>query len=223
MAVTDLRPSEAPALPPAPPSPAPAQAPPVLPLRRALWPLALALISAGWWEHIHFLARRASADMPEEAARMVVAMAPVSFALRALIAVFEAGAWRGFWAGLSRRLPFARYLAWVGLLSSLDLVAAWLSRFAVAAGGQAPGLLAPVAGIALARELWPEVSDGVWAGFGFLGLTTVVRIVLTGRVQARLLGIGPAGPTVAVAIAWLFLRTLLWWGADLMRGRSPLS
>ncbi len=210
---------------PAAPAPAPARGqdpPPPWPLPRKTLAFALALIAFGWWERVAWVTHRHAADVPPEAVPLVLSTMPIAFAGRFALVVAEVAAWKLVWAACGRRLPFWRFAAWTVLLSSFDLVSSWLMRLAEAVGGQAPGLLAPVAGLALAREMWPEVSPGLWAGFGMLGVLTVARIVAASRVQAALLGVRPRVTLVAVASAWVVVRTLLWWTADLVRGRSPL-
>ena len=121
-----------------------------------------------------------------------------------------------------RRVRIAWLFAWIATFSVLDFLGLGLSRLA-SHHALASAWLAPVAGMGLTRSRFPDLGAGVWAGFGTAGLLTGLRIYLTARQQARVLGSTIAGPLALTLFAWLVTRVAVWWSVDLLRGMSPVK
>lgn len=179
-------------------------------------PLVYLWLAWSWWLEIRTQVLVATDTLPTMDAGT---MATVGLGSRALATLSEAGVYALWWKGRSLRLPYWRFLSWVAALSATDLLGFSMRRLA----GNTPELRILAASLAGpgALETSPAGSGGM-AGFGSLGILTVLRVGMTGWAQARGIGRPIAGPLLLTASAWLLTRLIGWWSVDLMRGLSPL-
>lgn len=148
-------------------------------------------------------------------------MATLGLGARALATLSEAGIYTLWWKSRGLRLPFWRFQCWVAALSATDLVGYSLRRTAE----DAPDAIRMVAALLAGPGVLEPSSaggPGGTAGFGSLGILTVVRVGMTAWAQARGIGRTLAGPLILTASAWLLTRLIGWWSVDLMKGLSPI-
>jgi hypothetical protein len=153
---------------------------------------------------------------------MPIATVALATAARVLAAALETASYCGWWASWGRRLPFARAFLWTLAFASLDLVSAHLVLVASDHGPPFADILAVLAGPNAAREGVAPGTRGLWLAFGGFGLLTAARIVGTSYAHASLTGARLAAALGTVAGFWLATRLTLWWGVDLLGGRSSL-
>jgi len=184
-------------------------------LRQQLFLAVMALLL--WW----WLAWRDGAAF-FTGPRGQVALAATFMVLGRLCAsAVEALAYVAFWRTRGARLPYGRFLVGLVALSLTDHLALGLTGLARHDATLAPWL-APLAGAHLVRERWPGIEPGLWSAFGGLGLLTLARLVMTGWLQASGLGRRLRGPLFLTTAVWIVSRVVVWWGADLVRGMSPV-
>jgi len=195
---------------PAPASPAPRA------LHRQQAFLAAIAVLIWWW-----LAFRDGAAFAAGARTSLAVGATLMVLSRLGASALEALAYALFWRTRGERLPYARFLVGLVALSLVDRLAQGLAGLARSDAALAPWL-APVAGLHLLRDRWPEVGPGVWSAFGGLGLLTLSRLLMTAWLQARALERRLRGPLLVTVAAWLLTRVAVWWAVDLFRGMSPV-
>ncbi|MEO5988844.1 MAG: hypothetical protein ABIU54_01555 [Candidatus Eisenbacteria bacterium] len=130
-----------------------------------------------------------------------------------LFSAFEAFLYARLWRATGRRLPWLRTAAALFVISSFEAFALFVLQ-----RPDAPSFTWLVG----ARAAWPNAiaTTGLDRALGAVGLLALLRIALTAHVQAR--GTGARyGHAMAMTLAgWLGSRLVLWWTADLLRGRS---
>jgi hypothetical protein len=183
-------------------------------------PVAVAFVSLLWWDAYHGqLAAGLPAEAPQGALTLGTAMATAGhLAGNALEAAF----YRLWWRSRGARFGFWILFVWLVVLSLFDLGATALRELVREHAPTTAGWLAPLVGPGVVRDSFPGISPGLWAALGSLGLLVLLRIAATAWLQARALGRGLAGPLGLTLSVWGLTRLLIWWGTDLMRGRSPL-
>lgn len=131
--------------------------------------------------------------------------------------LLEAGFYVALWRGLGRTLPFAAFFVAIVSLSTLDLIATQLARWAA----DSPS---PWVAVLCGFHTLPGVlagEPGLRVGFGAIGLLALARVAGTIRAQraagARWRTIG-----ILTGAIWLGGRLATWWVTDLVRGMSPL-
>lgn len=134
--------------------------------------------------------------------------------------LIEAGFYRAWWRGVRGvSIPFWALFNWIVTLSALDLLAEGLTRQARNVPALAPWI-APLTGVA-ALDPAP-LAGGMAAAFGGIGLLALARVVTTAAVQRALLGTSWMQPLAITLGAWCATRLVVWWGVDLVVGRSVL-
>ena len=193
-----------------------------LPFSAWLVPLGVAVFAAGYWS----LQLGQLAAAPIEVADAVRArfgtIAAFSTATRLLAGAAEAGLYCLWWSSWGWRLPFLRAFFWMLAVAALDLLAGNLRLIAVEHGAPVSQWLALLAGPAAARTEIASTHRGLWLAFGACGLLTLARVVATARLQAWLMRVRLLPVLAAVAAFWIATRLVMWWGVDLMSGRSAL-
>lgn len=178
-------------------------------------PLFYLFLACAWWFETRTQVRVVAETMPTMNAST---MATLALGARALATLSEAGFYALWWKGRGRRLPYWRFVCWVAALSTTDLFGFSLRRAVEYAPEALRTLAAVFAGPGVLES--PGAAGGM-AGFGNLGVLTVVRVTMTAWAQARGSGRPLAGPLLLTATAWLITRLVGWWSVDLMRGLSP--
>ena len=107
-------------------------------------------------------------------------------------------------------------------MCSSDLAASACEAFAVAiVTGHVP-MARPLAlllcGMRAAPGAW--VTSGFGRAFAAMGLLTLMRIMLSAQAQARLAGVPLMRGIGVVGSLHLAARLVMWWGSDLLQGRS---
>jgi hypothetical protein len=134
----------------------------------------------------------------------------------------ESGFYAAWWRARRSPVRFWRLFLGVASISALDVLGLWLRQTFAADAARQAAWLALLAGVDVLRGGVTGVPDGVWAAFGSAGLLTAARVAATGLLLSAATGRGASGMTGFTAAVWAASRIALWWGVDLLRGRSPL-
>jgi hypothetical protein len=194
------------------------------PFPRWFLPFWIAFVAFLWWDLIH---RQLTIHLPAEiAVRLgpsIVVPVAMGLVARFLGNAIEAGLylwwWRHFRIG---RIPYWGLVNWLVTFSVFDLLAEHLRLAATAGSAAAPPWIVPLVGVGVLRPGWPASGVGFWAAFGGIGALTIARVAATASIQARAIGRSLPGPLALTTAFWLLTRFVIWWGTDLMRGRSLL-
>ena len=188
------------------------------PFARGGLPLLYLWLAWSWWFEIRFQVEALAVSAPTQDAD---AFAALGVAARMLATLSEAGIYTLWWRSRGLRLPYWRFQCWVAALSATDLVGYSLRRAAEDAPDAGRWMIAALAGPGALGSSSSGVPGGM-AGFGSLGILTLIRVVMTAWAQARGIGRPLAGPLFLTASAWLVTRLIGWWSVDLMKGLSPV-
>jgi hypothetical protein len=181
-------------------------------------PLWIAFVGYQWWVEI---GRQLADALPAEAAPVSPQAAAALGAAGHLMGnAVEALFYLGWWRARGVRLGFARLFEWLVTISSLDLLASTLTRFAEAHPGWVASGLEVFVGLGAVRTA--EGGSGFHAAFGTFGLLCIARLVATAAIQARGAERGLGAPLRLTVAVWLLARLANWWLYDLARGMSPL-
>src|SRR5262249_27393979 len=101
------------------------------------------------------------------------------------------------------------------------IVAAAAETLAVSIASGRAELPAPIA-VALAgpRAAGAAPASGLAFAFASAGALAMVRVLTSAHLQARAAHVPFARGLATVLVLWLIPRLVLWWGFDLMQGRS---
>ena len=183
-------------------------------------PVAVAFVSLLWWDAYH---RQLAAGMPAGAPRGAVALGTGMATVGHLAGnALEAAFYRLWWRSRGARFGYGSFFVWLVALSLFDIGAIALRDVAREHAPAAAGWLAALAGPGAARDSFPGISPGLRAALGSIGLLALARVAATAWLQARAVGRGLAGPLGLTLSTWGLARLVVWWGTDLLRGRSPL-
>ncbi len=193
------------------------------PFPAALMALWYAWLASLWWRcsHAQLTQMVAEAGLPGEPLTSAGAVATATVG-KLFSLLLEVGFYRAWWNRGSDRLPFWRFFSWIAAYSFCDLLGWELAQLASRDPERWSVWLAPIAGLGLTPGSPFHADPALRAGFGALGALTLLRIVLTARTQAQVLGRSIVSPLLLTTAAWVLGRTALWWGVDLMRGMSKL-
>lgn len=125
----------------------------------------------------------------------------------------EAFLYARVWRATGRRLPWLRTAGALFVISTLEAFALFLLH-----RPDAPSF----AWLVGARASWPGGigTSGLARALGAVGVLALIRVALTAHVQARGTGARLSHALAVTLLGWLGSRLLLWWTADLLRGRS---
>jgi hypothetical protein len=185
----------------------------------AFLPFWLAGLAGWWWFEI----RRQLGAAPGGVAWLGLGgAASLALGARLLATLSEAGVYCLWWRGRGARLPYWRFVAWVGSLSTTDLLRFSLRRAVETSGDLARAFAAALAGPAT-FEPARSADSGLAMAFGDLGLLTLLRIFMTAWAQAEGTGRPVRGAIAVTLAAWLITRLAAAWSFDLARGLSPVG
>ena len=194
------------------------------PFPRWFLPLWIALVAFLWWDLIQ---RQLATHLPMEitntlGSRVVVPVA-MGLVARFLGNAIEAGLYLWWWRHFRNdRIPYWSFFNWLVTFSVFDLLAEHLRLAATPVSEAAPLWIVPFVGVGVLKPAWPAFGVGFWAAFGGLGALTIARVAATASIQARAIRRSIRGPLWLTATFWLLTRIVIWWGTDLVRGRSLL-
>jgi hypothetical protein len=171
--------------------------------------LTALLVGLVWAEVLWTAARHARGDL-----------SPGIMALGGLGAQLMFCAFEAFVAGMVWRAQ-DRPVAWSALFTRV-LAASACEAFAVAiVTGRVP-MAQPLAlllcGMRASAGAW--ITSGFGRAFAAMGLLTLMRILLSAQAQARLARVPLMRGLWVVGSLHLAARLVMWWGSDLLQGRS---